>query len=149
MRKGFSLIELLVVISIIGVIIAIGTVSYLTAQKQTRDTRRKTDLMEIRQALETYRSENGTYFRGTTNQYYVQNNAKFITAITPKYMSGIPNDPKSSSGYRYRYVVPGVNPISYSLYATLENTNDPGINLSLTELCGSASIVCNYTVTNP
>ena len=50
-KFGFTLIELLVVIAIVGILVAVGSISYLTASKQSRDTRRKTDLEQIRQAL--------------------------------------------------------------------------------------------------
>jgi prepilin-type N-terminal cleavage/methylation domain-containing protein len=59
--KGFTLIELLVVIAIIGILITVGAVSYQRAVRLSRDSKRKTDLEQIRQALETYRSEEGVY----------------------------------------------------------------------------------------
>ena len=51
---GFTLIELLVVISIIGVLTSIATSRYIVAEKQARDTRRKSDLNQYRLALENY-----------------------------------------------------------------------------------------------
>ena len=53
--RGFTLIELLVVIAIIGILITVGAVSYQRAVRLSRDSKRKTDLEQIRQALETYR----------------------------------------------------------------------------------------------
>lgn len=52
--KGFSLIELLVVISIIGVLLIFATVSYDSMQKKARDTRRKDDIKKIQAAYEQY-----------------------------------------------------------------------------------------------
>lgn len=107
MKKGFSLIELLVVIAIIGILLGIGAISYLTAQKQVRDSRRKADLMEIRQALETYRSEIGTYPDADGfNQ---------PTGLDPDYITTIPLDPKTGT----YYYVKGVGN-TYVLCATLE-----------------------------
>jgi len=55
-NKGFSLLELLVVIGIISILLAIAASSYSTAQKKTRDTRRAADLKTIQQAAEQYYS---------------------------------------------------------------------------------------------
>lgn len=54
--KGFTLLELVVVIGIIALLISIATVSYSAAQKRTRDTRRKADLNAMKDALEQYYS---------------------------------------------------------------------------------------------
>jgi general secretion pathway protein G len=105
---GFTLIELLVVIAIVGILFAVGTASYITAQKQVRDTRRKTDLLEIQQALETYRSENGFY----------PDNATWTTDLAPLYINTVPSDPRDGS---YRYVGSGgAYNSTYSLCTTLE-----------------------------
>lgn len=59
--KGFTFMELLVVITIIGVIFAAGIVSYAAITVRSRDVRRKSDLESIRQSLEICRSLTGTY----------------------------------------------------------------------------------------
>lgn len=46
-RRGFTLIESLAVIAIIGILASIVTVSVFAAQRQARDTRRKSDLTAI------------------------------------------------------------------------------------------------------
>ena len=45
---GFTLIELIVVISIIGILVTIGTATYTTAQQKSRDVRRKQDLAAVK-----------------------------------------------------------------------------------------------------
>jgi prepilin-type N-terminal cleavage/methylation domain-containing protein len=57
-QKGFTLIELLVVISIIGILVSLTLVSYTGAQKQARDTQRRSDLNQYRNAVENYASSN-------------------------------------------------------------------------------------------
>jgi len=68
MKKSFTLIEILVVATIIALLATAATITYAQLTKQSRDARRKTDLEQIRAALEMYRSNN--------NQYYPYNNAK-------------------------------------------------------------------------
>ncbi len=86
-KKGFTLIELLVVISIIGILIAVGSVSYQKSVKLGRDSRRQTDLEQIRQALETYRSEEGVY-------------APDLDDLSPDYLTVVPVDPQTGD-YSY------------------------------------------------
>ncbi len=52
--KGFTLIELMVAISIIAVLSTIGMVAYSKVQLLGRDARRKQDLRAIAQALEIF-----------------------------------------------------------------------------------------------
>lgn len=56
--KGFTLLELLVVIGIIAILVAMGTVSYSAAQKAARDSRRRQDLLSMQNALEEYYGAN-------------------------------------------------------------------------------------------
>jgi len=58
-KKGFTLLEMLVVIGIISVLVSIGFVSYSTAQKKARDAKRQSDLKSFQTALEQCYSVNG------------------------------------------------------------------------------------------
>lgn len=58
---GFTFIELLVVITIIGVVFSAGIVSFTAITVRSRDTRRKADLEAMRQSLEICRSLTGSY----------------------------------------------------------------------------------------
>lgn len=119
-RKGFTLIELLVVISIIGILVAVGATSYQRAVKLSRDSKRKTDLEQIRQALETYRSEVGIYPATGTWEADLENG----------YITAVPTDPKN-----ILYVYDNPTSTTYTLCASLETILVPA--------------TCNYTVTNP
>jgi len=63
---GFSLIEILVVITIIGVLSAAGLVFFTRAGVSARDGRRKTDLEQLRSALVLYRTDNAAYPASTS-----------------------------------------------------------------------------------
>lgn len=59
--RGFTIIELLVVATIIAVLVAIGSVSFANAGKSARNSKRKADLETVRQALVLYKSDNAIY----------------------------------------------------------------------------------------
>lgn len=120
----------MVVIAIISILVTVGIVSYQKTLQLSRDSRRKADLEQIRQALETYRSENDTY-------------PSTLSALTPDYISSLPTDPKGGS-YIYQ---PGTSPItSYYLCTYLETSSG---TTSCTNTCGPNGESCNYQVTNP
>lgn len=55
-KRSFTLLEMLVVIGIIAILVSISFASYSTAQKKSRDAKRKNDLKAIQNALEQYYS---------------------------------------------------------------------------------------------
>lgn len=130
-KKGFTLVELIVVITIIAVLTAVGVVNYGGVTKKSRDSRRMADLEKYRVALEMARQVGSTYPAGLG------------TLTTMNLMSGVLTDPKS--GFVYYYTRP--TNYTYQLYAQME---DPGsINLTpAANDCGGAA-TCNYKVTNP
>lgn len=93
MKKSFTLIEILVVTTIIVLLTAVGVVSYSSFSKSSRDARRKADLDQVRAALEMYRSNEDAYPAGD----WVS-----LSVLTPNYIQSLPTDPKNST-YSYYY----------------------------------------------
>ncbi len=115
--KGFTLIELLVVISIIAILAGFGTARYLTAEKQTRDTQRKSDLAQYRLALENYASAHNSMY---PEAYGDINN--LCALIGEDYLSNsCLNDPLAEKG-GYRDYLYYSNRIDYVLAADLEKS---------------------------
>lgn len=56
-RNGFTLVELLVVISIIAILSVIGITIFSSAQKSARDSKRRADIDSIAKALEIHYGE--------------------------------------------------------------------------------------------
>ena len=107
LRHGFTLFELLVSISIIGILIALGTVSFTTIQQSGRDSRRKSDVKGIQNALEQYYAQNSAY--PTTCS------AAELIEVLP---NGIPEDPKTGdAAYAYELTCAAA---SFCSCATLE-----------------------------
>ena len=61
-KNGFTLFELLVAISIIGILTALASVSFSAAQKRGRDARRVEDMRSIQTAAEQYYSISGNLY---------------------------------------------------------------------------------------
>ena len=59
--KGFTLIELIVVIAVIGILAGISIVGFGRYQLDTRNTRRSSSIISISEALEKYYDINGEY----------------------------------------------------------------------------------------
>ncbi len=133
MKKGFTLIELLVAISIVILLSAIGVTSYRAAREKGRDSKRKSDLEQVRAALEMHRSDNATYPAVNWDNLVP-------TLSAGDYLTTTLQDPK---GYSYYYN--SATGYSYVLCAYLDagGTDDCGSN------CGTAPGNCNYQVTNP
>lgn len=152
---GFTLIELMIVIAILGVLIAVGLTSFRTSQMRARDSRRKNDLRQIASALEYYYNDKIQYpsSDASGNMYACGANATEVCAwgssimknVTTGtiYMVKLPGDP--ASGRAYRYVKSGT---SYKLYASLEmGSQDIDYNSTIASNnypCGSGT--CNYGV---
>ena len=63
-KKGFTLIELLVVIAIIGILAVVSTVSLTQARRRARDTKRVSDIQQMRNALVLYSNFRADYPAG-------------------------------------------------------------------------------------
>lgn len=136
MRKGYTLIEILVVATIIALLAAVGAASYIAFNQSGRDARRKADVEQIRAALEMYRSNNGTY--PGSGVLTISCSGGSFTAGGNTYLSKIPTDP-SCSGYSY-YLNVSASGDDYTLGAEME-ASDPGGNCGS---CGSTAGSCNY-----
>lgn len=111
-NKGFTLIELLVVVAIIGLLSSVVLASLDSARKKGRDARRKQDAVQIRNALELYKSDFGSYplaspgvWGGvTTGGCGPGNSTTYIAGLVPTYISVLPRDPNATgncTGYLY------------------------------------------------
>ena len=60
-KTGFTLVELIVVIAILGLLTVIAVFNYLNVQRQARDEQRATDATVVAESLERYFAKNGEY----------------------------------------------------------------------------------------
>ena len=116
-QKGFTLIELMVVIAIIGILAGIVMVSLGGARANARDARRQSDIRQFNTAMEL------CYDDATcnSNQAYLQS-ASMPTAVGT-YLTSVPTDPVSGNS-SYTWINNSATGVDtdqdYCAYAILE-----------------------------
>lgn len=145
-KTGFSLFELLVSISIIGILVAIVSVSYSSAQKKARDARRIQDVSMIQKAAEQYYANYNSQYPDL-NSWDVGD--QWLDSSNNVLLASFPADPKqgqtitypAAAGggtYNFDYITTGATGIAgYCVYAPLEQAGSGN--------CGAA---CDWTGPN-
>lgn len=136
-KSGFTLIEILVTISIIALLTMVGLTNFKVANQKARDGRRQGDLEQIKAALELYRTDVGLY--PTTALW--PGTGGTLSAGGTTYMETIPDDPITSRNYPYT----STSGTIYTLCAGLELTSAAVAGCGS---CGSGT-TCTYKVTSP
>lgn len=171
LQNGFTLIELVVVIAIIGVLTAFAVPNFMAARERARDVQRKNDLKQLQNAVEMYKLDYGEYpidspaglYDGmkTTNicWYSDGSNGLIFSSTVPLdkviYMKKIPKDPtRTTNNGAYFYISPiGTDKYKYTLCACLENKADSdGIAGNCSDIAGNlytCSSGKSYTLTEP
>lgn len=146
-NKGFTLVELLIVVGIIGILATLLMANFIGVRQRARDAQRKSDLRQIQSAIEIYRSDINSYPGAPLPAC-----GSALTGGSPAstYMQKIPCDPNGTSYYnsgKY-YYTSGSN--TYSLGACLENSADSQ-GTSTAPPGGGSGCSTNwwYVVTNP
>src|SRR3982751_3792053 len=101
-ESGFTLIELMLVVTLLTLISSVATVKYVNLTAKARDNVRKDTMAAIQTALDLYFADNGKYpSTGTPAPVYRSSepgdpdySANWIPGLVPKYMSSLPHDPK-------------------------------------------------------
>lgn len=165
-QKAFTLVELLIVMTIISVLVGLVGSGFRSSQIRGRDAQRKSDLRQIAAALEllyadytVYPEDDGNGWlkacpydpQGVTSTICTWGESQLNDGKT-SYLRLMPSDPGTGLRYYYRTVASSDNQ-KFQLFAHLENTKDqdciegscenpPPPNYN----CGTK--VCNFAITS-
>ena len=121
-NKGFTLVEMLVVVAIIGILASVFLIGLRGFRGSAYDARRLSDLQKVQGYLELYYNKNREYPNASTW-------AELQTALVADAgVSAIPNDPLSAQ--TYEYAADSSDFQSYVLGATLSDENAGALNES-------------------
>jgi prepilin-type N-terminal cleavage/methylation domain-containing protein len=149
-NKGFTLVELLVVMAILGILATITLANFSSSQKKGRDAQRKSDLRQIANAFEAYMNDHGAYPAVSANGEIVMCGCstpiktcvwgstdpayrEFCDTSNTVYMKDVPSDVKAGTSWNnYCY---WTDSKSFKLYADFENANDPDCLVKVNNIC--------------
>ena len=140
--KGFTLIELVVVMAIVATLTAMASFNFNQARIRARDIQRKSELRQIQNALELFKNDKYPQRYPNINEG--------LDVLVSGYMAQVPVDPriKALAGSWLAYKYTQVDSLHYELTACLENLADPDAGASCVGLPGGSFGVV-YTLTQP
>ncbi len=111
-RFGYTILEIVIAISLIAIFVALPIVAYNSFMKRSRDAQRKSDVSRIQAALEQYKTDNGIYPSALSD------------LVEEGYLAELPTDPLDGQS------VPGVNGAIYG-YDNNYNVTPDGNNYNM------------------
>ncbi|MDP3093947.1 MAG: type II secretion system protein [bacterium] len=119
--NGFTLVELLVVIAVIGLLASIVLVSMGSAREKARDARRQADIRQIGTAMELYYSDNSEEYLSTAGGVDAVTAIPNPCSATLCYLPAVPKDPKNVTPQQYTWAANSANKQKYCVYAKFES----------------------------
>jgi len=129
--KGFTLIEILIVIAVISILIGIALPRFKGMQQEGNIAKAKGELRTLQTATESYYMHN-------SNTYPTSLSA--LTGQVPGIVSSIPNDPFQSTSSNYSYIANGGYYAIYSIGPKGDGSVSAVTNTGVTEVDGASCI---------
>ncbi|HEX6258209.1 MAG TPA: prepilin-type N-terminal cleavage/methylation domain-containing protein [Candidatus Saccharimonadales bacterium] len=106
-ERGFTIVELLIVIVVIAILATLVITAYNGVQQRARDSKRVSDARAIQTAVEAYQSDNGSYptlaqLTATTNTVKLDSTLSAAIQATPA-----PDATTNRDKYQYQRCVTG------------------------------------------
>ena len=122
-RGGFTVVELLVVILVIGILASVTVVAYSGVRERATLDRINSNLMSIKKGLALYRADTGKYPNACGAEGAACAVSSLSSYLVPGYMSALPD-----AGVSLSYVYASASP--YSSYSPQLNEESYGINVA-------------------
>ena len=94
---GFTLVELLIVIALLGVIMTAAAISFTNSRKKVRDTKRISYMRQIKSAIVYFANDQGHYPDSSDgvsgNGEVIGDSAGVMETLLERYLSSMPGDP--------------------------------------------------------
>jgi general secretion pathway protein G len=100
LESGFTMIELLIVVTLIVVLASMGMVQYQTSVQRSKEAVLKEDLFRMRDAIDQYYADKNSYPAGLQD------------LVSAGYMRDIPQDPMTNSRDTWQTTVAEPDPIN-------------------------------------
>lgn len=126
-KSGFSLIEILLVIGIMGFLMTLILISVSNARRDSRDNKRLVDIQSMQKALELYWQQYGAYPVVGGESGEVQNWSELSETLSLYILTALPVDPFNRDISIYSYVSKNDGK-AYYLSAVLENDTHNALN---------------------
>ncbi len=129
--RGFTIVELLIVIVVIGILATISVVAYSSVLQRGRDGERTTDIAAVKKAIELYKVEIGTYPAVCSADDAGCSVNALATPLLP-YIKTMPLDPQTPTR-TYDYVRGPIANNSYAIKISREIGGDckTGTNVNM------------------
>lgn len=151
-QNGFTIVELLIVIVVIGILAAISLVAYTGVKERGTYAKMRTELSSLNKAIQLYYADNGSYPitpAGASGQVCSGNwcgwlhstGDDFIPGLSPKYISTTPQLPSSyanSDTYLYRSPAGTDYKLIRLVAGTMSNSERAAMSDLMTTDCSAA-----------
>src|SRR5512144_2188894 len=127
-RGGFTLIELMIVVAIIGILAAIAIPNFLRFQLKAKSSEGKTNLAAIRTAEESYFAEYGNYVSALPSPPTLGNNVKtdFSNAVAGEGMERVGWAPEGQVYFNYSVNInSSADQFTAAAHADIDNDAEP------------------------
>lgn len=93
-RRGFTLIELIVVMAVVALLVSIAAPRYFVSVERAREQSLKTSLRVMRQAIDQFAADRGRYPESLAE------------LVKERYLRRTPEDPMTGSAHRWVPIAP-------------------------------------------